>query len=413
LNPGRNSKCSSLFGLLFQPLLLVATIVTSGPTGALCQDGRNIDPLSRENIVVAKTPGKYCAWPSVVRAKNGDILVFYTETDEHLGPDGRIMCARSKDNARSWEAPVTVYDTPLDDRESGVTQLSDGTIMLHLWSTFHTRARYAALAESSYTVETIAGWSIKVDAREYTSHRSLEGAWEIISRDCGYTWTPPVRGKDAVHGGVQLHDGSLLIASYREDRTGIGVYKGSSPGGAYTALATIPSPQKDSVSFGEPHVSLLPSGRAILMTRATALRYDDMSPRCFLWATYSDDGGTTWVPPFRTGLWGFPPHLLRLSNGRILCTYGYRRAPFGERACFSDDGIVWDPANEVVLRDDAPNGDLGYPASVELDSSRILTVYYQPDVPKGTTQRMHPPDPLRNKPAILGTIWTKPPRGKR
>ena len=93
---------------------------------------------------------------------------------------------------------------------------------------------------------------------------------------------------------------------------------------------------------------------------------------------------------------------------RILCTYGYRRPPFGERACLSDDGITWDPANEVIIRDDAPNGDLGYPASVELDSSRILTIYYQPDVPKGTVQRMHPPDPSREKPAILGTIWTKP-----
>ena len=178
------------------------------------------------------------------------------------------------------------------------------------------------------------------------------------------------------------------------NRTGMGVYRADSPGGEYAAAAAIPSPLKDSVRFGEPHVLLLASGRVIMMIRATALRYDDMSPRCVLWETYSDDGGRTWAPPFSTSLWGFPPHLLKLSDGRILCTYGYRRPPFGERACLSDDGITWDLTNEVVIRDDAPNGDLGYPASVELDSSRILTVYYQPDVPKGTVQRMHPPDPL-------------------
>jgi hypothetical protein len=60
----------------------------------------------------------------------------------------------------------------------------------------------------------------------------------------------------------------------------------------------------------------------------------------------------------------------------------------------------------VILRSDAPNGDLGYPASVELAPDTILTVYYQPNVAPGTLQRMKPPDPRRTKPAILGTVWT-------
>jgi len=64
----------------------------------------------------------------------------------------------------------------------------------------------------------------------------------------------------------------------------------------------------------------------------------------------------------------------------------------------------------LILRDDAPNGDLGYPASIELEPGVILTVYYQPDVPPGSVQRMKPPDPGRTKPGILGTIWKVPPR---
>ena len=39
--------------------------------------------------------------------------------------------------------------------------------------------------------------------------------------------------------------------------------------------------------------------------------------------------------------------------------------------------MTWDIENEMVLRDDAPNGDLGYPASIELEPGEILTVYYQ------------------------------------
>jgi sialidase-1 len=388
---------------------LAVLISTPASDATLFCQGMRSEPAVRiGNIVIARSPGKYCAWPSVIRASNGDILVFYTETEEHLGPDGKIMCARSRDNARSWDLPVTVYDTPLDDRESGVTQLRDGTIVLHLWSTFHTRRAYEALADSSYPPETIARWSALVDREEYTSHRNLEGAREIVSHDCSHTWSTPVKGKDAVHGGLQLNDGSLLIASYREDRKGIGVYRARTPGEGYAAVAHIPSPLGDSVAFGEPHILLLGSGRVIMMIRATALRYDDRSERCVLWETYSDDSGRNWAPPFRTTLWGFPPHLLELSDGRILCAYGYRKPRFGERVCLSNDGIRWDPANEIILRDDAPNGDLGYPASVELDSSRVLTVYYQPDVPRGTVQRMHPPDPSREKPAILGTIWVRP-----
>ena len=105
-------------------------------------------------------------------------------------------------------------------------------------------------------------------------------------------------------------------------------------------------------------------------------------------------------PPF----WGFPPHLLTLSDGRLLCTYGYRRAPFGERACISDDGVTWDRRREIVLRDDADSGDLGYPATIEVDSGELITVYYQS--PHATPPaRMDPPDPLREKPDIIATYW--------
>ena len=56
-----------------------------------------------------------------------------------------------------------------------------------------------------------------------------------------------------------------------------------------------------------------------------------------------------------TPMLGFPPHLLVLSDGRLLCSYGRRTAPFGQRAMISADGITWNPAGEITLRDDAPN----------------------------------------------------------
>ena len=363
-------------------------------------------PSTKRDIVIYAPPGQYCAWPSVVRAANNELLVFFTQTEEHLSPDGTILSVRSSDEGRSWLPADTVFSTPLDDRESGITLMRDGTIITHLWSTCHTRSSYEALPARSYESSVLERWSRHVETDAYRSHADKQGPWQTVSRDRGRRWSVPVRGKDAVHGGIQLLDGTLLAASYRLDRGSLGVYASPGPDSAYRWIATVLSPQPDSLVFGEPHILQLSSGRIIMMIRATAIPYDDTSPRCFLWETYSDDGGRNWVPPFSTRLWGFPPHLLQLSDGRVLCTYGYRRPPFGQRACTSADGITWDPKDEIILREDAPNGDLGYPASVELRAGEILTVYYQPPVAPGTTQQMRPPDPTRTKPAILGTIWS-------
>jgi sialidase-1 len=358
------------------------------------------------NVVVYEEAGQYMAWPSIVRTGPKELGVFFCRTEEHLGPDGAILSVRSTDNGRSWLLPGLAADTPLDDRECGVTILSDGRLLLHLWSTCFTRTLYDALPPDAYEAGVLRRWKAYVVNPRYREAAGLQGAWGRLSSDGGRSWSDRIAATDAVHGGVQLRDGSLLCASYRTFRDSIGIFHSAGLPGTWGLRSVLPSPRPDSVAFGEPHILQLRSGRIVMMMRATAKPYNDMDPRCVLWETTSDDGGRTWIQPYPTPLWGFPPHLLLLSDGRVLCTYGYRRPPFGQRACISDDGVRWDPRNEVILRSDAPNGDLGYPASVELSPDTILTVYYQPNVPPGTFQRMKPPDPRRTKPAILGTVWT-------
>jgi hypothetical protein len=312
---------------------------------------------------------------------------------------------RSTDNGVTWLRPAVVADTPIDDRECGVTPLGEGRLLLHVWSTFFTPAYYDALPPGAYGREVLGRWKRFVTAGRYRAAAGEQGAWGRLSTDGGRSWSPRIEATDAVHGGIRLADGSLLCASYRTPGDSIGVFSSSAPSGPWVLRAGIASPQPESLSFGEPHILQLPGGRILMMIRATARPYDDLDPRCVLWESFSDDGGRTWAAPFPTPLWGFPPHLLLLSDGRVLCSYGYRRPPFGQRACISRDGVTWTRSDEVILRDDAPNGDLGYPASVELEPGRILTIYYQPNVPRGTVQEMHPPDPQRSKPAILGTVW--------
>ena len=95
-----------------------------------------------------------------------------------------------------------------------------------------------------------------------------------------------------------------------------------------------------------------------------------------LYGFYSDDGGDTWSEP-EPVCGGSPPHLLRASNGVIVCSYGWRRSDgFGQRVMFSrDEGATWD--TDWIIRDDADSADLGYPCTVQLDDGSMFTVYYQ------------------------------------
>jgi hypothetical protein len=401
-------------GLTFASVLL-KVLVWCGPVTALLsgpahsQDAHAGSPGS---VIIRHFTiyggGEYCAWPSLTKTAEGDLIVVFTRTEEHLAPDGAIMLSRSTDGGATWLPPVVVTDSPIDDRESGLTTLKNGWILGHFWSTLHTRTFYEALPPEAYRPEVIHRWIRFVERPEYRGARGMHGAWSAISRDGGRTWSRFLRGHDSVHGGIELGDGSLLLASYRESRDGVGIFRAASVDSSWQLIATIRSTNPDSIGFGEPHVLQLPTGRILVMIRATTHPYDDQDPRCVLWESYSDDGGKSWTVPFSTPLWGFPPHMTLLADGRVLCTYGYRRPPYGQRACISRDGITWNLRDEVVLRDDAPNHDLGYPASLEIKRGIILTVYYQPDVPRGTVQEMSPPDPQRTKPGILGTLWRLP-----
>lgn len=97
----------------------------------------------------------------------------------------------------------------------------------------------------------------------------------------------------------------------------------------------------------------------------------------------SDDDGTNWsdrqVPVPDTGE-GNPASLIRLADGRLCLTYGYRAPPFGMRARVSaDEGRTW--GAELILRDDGGGRDVGYPRTVQRSDGTIVTIYYFHDRP--------------------------------
>lgn len=357
-----------------------------------------------KHIKIYASHDEYCAWPAMIRAANNDLLVTFCLNEEHLGPNGIIYMTRSSDNGTTWQKPQLIFDTPIDDRHAGLTLLNDGKIITHCWSVQWTPQKYFDLPPKAYEKEMIDRWVDYVEQPEYKKAEKFQGQWSISSVDNGHTWSKTKPGKDSIHGGFQLKNGTMIVASYRLDEGHVGVYSKISQDLPWQLISNVYCPKPDSLRFGEPHILQMDSGRIIMMIRVATKPYNDLDPRCYLWGTYSDDSGHTWAKPFKTPLWGYPPHLLLLSDGRVLCTYGYRRPPFGQRACISDDGITWKKENEIILRDDAFNKDLGYPVSVELEPGKVLSVYYQPD-PADGHQKMDPPDPKRSRPDILGTIW--------
>jgi hypothetical protein len=117
-------------------------------------------------------------------------------------------------------------------------------------------------------------------------------------------------------------------------------------------------------------------------------------PKRWIETYRSLDDGRSWrldtVPAPNLGE-GNPPSMIRLADGRVCLTYGYRAAPFGIRARLSrDGGRTW--GEEIILRDDGGGRDVGYPRSVQRPDGKVVTVYYIHDTPPGNRY-------------IAATIW--------
>ena len=201
------------------------------------------------------------------------------------------------------------------------------------------------------------------------------GTWMLRSSDDGVTWTAPYRVPvNSPHGPIPLSDGRILYAGKRmwHPNSRIGVAESHDDGRSWRWLAEIPT--RDGDDFGEYHelhAVEAANGRLLVHIR----NHNTTNEREIL-QTESDDGGRTWSRPHPIGVWGLPSHLLRLRDGRILMSYGYRRPPFGNQARVSaDHGATW--SAPVTISDDGASVDLGYPSTVELDDGSLVTIWYE------------------------------------
>ena len=126
----------------------------------------------------------------------------------------------------------------------------------------------------------------------------------------------------------------------------------------------------------------LQSGKLVCMWRVQirpGFRFDNM------WFATSEDDGASWSRPARTPLWGYPPDLIQLQDGRVLAVYGYRRDEFGVRGCVSEDGESWSKDNEFTI---STGGDAdpsvvnqywhtAYPSVVQCEDGTVVVAYHE------------------------------------
>jgi len=385
-----------------------------------------------ETKVICKQTGCYIGWPTVGQGPDGVLYALFSgDRDGHVDPFGKDFLMRSDDEGKSWSEPEIVNDTPLDDRDTGLCICPDGTLVM-TWFTSYYYGRYEVIhaehlkagkkvkewSEWKQTIQSItpemaetwAPYLIKPSEEESKKwveaaqalgcHRAVDfeedhyppatrrmGYWTRRSRDGGETWdTPTPVQVSAPHGANLMPNGNLIYIGTgdfvsEDGKSRLGVAVSPDQGLTWELTATInASPNiQEKTSRGEParlcepHVVSTSSGKLLGLARCEIKDYK----KRFLWQFESDNGGKTWTEPVPTQLQGFPPHLLKLRDGRILVSYAIRHDPPGERFCFSsNEGKSWDVENQLTLHD-APDGDLGYPSTVELANGTFVSVYYQ------------------------------------
>ncbi len=171
-------------------------------------------------------------------------------------------------------------------------------------------------------------------------------SWRVVSRDGGVTWDEheEISTWEAPHnpfweGSVlALSDTHLLATTRVHGDFAFGISGEMPPRG-------IPTPAGDEVN-----------NRMVLFESEDAgLHWDE--PRVIL--DYSEVHG----------------HLLKLTDGRILCTYANYHLPFGAAAVLSEDnGRTWDNDHPIQLGE-APTCYAGYPTSLQVADGSIVTTW--------------------------------------
>ena len=354
---------------------------------------------------IYRTPATYASFPYICGDANGGQLCVFREAGAataeaaldnrhtHQDRDSRIMLARRPAGQRDWTRAENVIDsseTGLAVNDPSLTLLRDGNWLLRFarWHlvTLDRRRELTGPVMRHFPATGEVG--------------RMAGNGFLLSNDEGRSWTelpatiddPQMATACSRNPVIEHIDGSWLLPVYTgypekvETAYMIRSWDRGQTWGDWSIIAGQPwvnTPYRAGTSHNETSAIMLNETTMLAVVRADSDFHTEDGAFCsegglgeLRW-TVSHDVGFTWAPVKPLGLFGQPADLLALSDGRLLCTYGYRRPDYGVRATileFHDDALI--PTHELVLRSDATNWDCGYPASVENEDGSISSAYY-------------------------------------
>lgn len=344
------------------------------------------------DIIIYRNSRYFCAFPSIVRLLNGELLVAFRRAPErrayggrctHADPNSQIVFVRSLDGGKTWtQKPELIYAHPMGgSQDPCMTLLHDGSILCssYLWI-LQPRCTSGEYCDN-------LGWKW-----------TFGGGYLMRSRDCARHWEgpiipPPVSGNTAVvalgnlfpaynRGNIlAASDGLLYWAVVRSDSTveqpgrmapppSVHLMVSCDRGSSWQYRCPIAADAK--IGFNETYLYETAGGDLIAF-----LRTSDKEGKILNAVARSRNRSMSFEPWQNTGFHGHPHCAVRLNDGRVLLAYGYRRVPYGIR------GKVLNPectdicdAGEFIIRDDGGSTDLGYPWPVVFPDGRVLVVYY-------------------------------------
>jgi len=368
---------------IFVLILLISTgPLQSGP--AAQSDYQEVRKV--KDIVVYKDEKFYSAFPSIVKRKNGELLVAFRRAPErrvfgekgvsHTDANSYLMLVRSKDAGENWSpTPELIHANPFGgSQDPCMTQLSDGSILC-----------------ASY------GWAwMQPEAARNLKNANLVGNFAFLggyllhSADGGKSWQGPTfppstpgevffdpfgkpvpaynRGAMCEGKNGEVYWAVAATTSGSAPRTEVHLFISLDKGITWKYSCRIAGDSK--VVFNESSLYLTPKGELVCFMRTEG--FDDHTV-----VARSLDAGKTFQAWEDCGFQGHPHYALKLPDKHVLLVYGYRHPPFGVRARVLDSECRnMTSAQEVIIRDDGGNGDLGYPWGTMLSQRSALVVYY-------------------------------------
>ena len=361
---------------------LLALVFRMGAAENAAQKGalRKLD-----DIVIYEDARFYASFPSIVRRPNGELLVAFRRAPErqawkegtsHTDANSYLVMVRSRDNGKSWTRdPELAYAHPFGgSQDPCMVQLRDGTILCtsYSWTPLQpgTFAKLQQPVARHGNFAFLGGFIL----------RSTDGArsWDrpIIPPPCRDEVNRDIFGNiiPAYNRGAMCEgkDGRLFwvvaaTTTNAANRTGTHLLVSRDKGRTWEYSCPVATDPK--IEFNETSVYETPGRDLVAFIRTQ--NFDDHTV-----IARSTDGGKSFE--WRDARFqGHPHYALKLPDNRVLLVYGYRHKPFGIRARVLDPECTnAATAEEIVLRDDGGNGDLGYPWAAMASRDRALVVYY-------------------------------------